>query len=147
MQMKRQYVESVTCVCLIVYAAIVLIGQAGHWIPGLGCHCHIGNVATHIGTSSRFEELIESPILMNSDTGARQGSISRQPVKHARSIKSDGHCPICNWFVVAQERPQPVLFVVDTAGLFPVGLTNRKVWYLTPVSTFARGPPFELAHS
>ena len=143
--MKRQRLELVTCVSLVAYAAIVLLGQAVHWIPGLGCHCHTGGAISRSVATANAALAIEARFTPSSDNGVFQRSASHTRIDRGTVIVSDRHCPVCHWFSMSQQQAQPVQLAVEVAALSSSRLPVCEVRHLTHGSILPRGPPLLLA--
>ena len=144
--MKRQRLELVTCASLVAYAAIVLAGQALHWLPGWGCHCHSGRSLSRSApnTDAAFMVAIGTSAAPNAERCGFQRNSLRTRIEPGTFVEADRYLPACHWFSIAQQHAQPVRFAVEVAALSSLSLPDCEVWNLNHGSIFPRGPPLLL---
>jgi hypothetical protein len=150
-KMKRQSIELAACVSLVAYAAIVLAGQAVHWIPGVGCHRH-SRWATARSVATMNDTLAtetESPVARYHDAGTQslQHTSSHTRTDRDTTIGTSRRCPMCHWFSMAQWQALPVQLAGKVVVLRPLRLPTCEVRNLTLGAILPRGPPLDFASS
>ena len=144
--MKRQRLELVTCASLVVYAAIVLAGQALHLLPGWGCHCHSGLSLSRsaLDTDAAFMGAIETFVAPDTERCGFQRSSLQARIEPGTFTETDRSCPACHWFSIAQQNVQPVRFAFEVTALSSLSLPDCGGWDLAQGSILPRGPPLLL---
>ena len=145
--MRRQHLELVTAASLITYAAIVLVGQAAHWIPGFGCNCHQSRAFSRsvVATNGALVSAVESRLARYSDAVAPSLNRTTLPDQRHTAIESDGDCAICQWFSMAKQPTPSVDLLLEGAALSSFTLPTSEVGHRTRSSALPRGPPLRPA--
>ena len=143
--MKRQYIETVACLSLVAYAALVLAAQAAHWIPGWGCGCHkTWNVSTEIGSIDLIAADYSARSNPQPECGSSDESFqpSRIQTDDSAAVAEHGDCLLCVWFSMAQENLRPPSeLTTDAPYLFEAPFLIRDLQELQIGSVLPRGPP------